>query len=78
MVSHCFKGEYKSARKIQYRLMEFTSSLFLEGSPGGIKASLEVLGMCQNYLRLPNVPVSKSAYNTIKNNLNAVIAQSEV
>lgn len=78
MVNHCFKGEYKSARKIQYKLMEFTTSLFLEGSPGGIKASLEVLGICQNYLRLPNVPVSRSVYNTIKNNVNAFMAQAVV
>jgi len=67
MVTHALKGDFKNARKIQNRLYDFTTSIFLEGNPGGIKAALDFLGLCQNYLRLPNIPVSRTSYNIIKN-----------
>jgi len=78
MVHLCKKGDYKSARKIHFQLTDFTSSLFMEGSPCGIKAAMEIMGLCQNYLRLPNVPVSRTTYNVIKNAINGVIAISAV
>jgi len=78
MVNLCKKGDFKNARKIHYQLSDLTSSLFLEGSPGGVKAAMEILGLCQNYLRLPNVPVSRSTYNVIKTAVNNVISYSAV
>ena len=42
-----------------------TLLLFAEGSPGGIKAALEVQGKCKNVLRLPLWPVSSEHYNKI-------------
>ena len=78
MVTHAMKGAYKNARKIQSKLFDFTSSIFLEGNPGGIKAALETLGLCQNYLRLPNIPVSRSAYNVIKNAMQSINVSSTI
>jgi len=78
MVNYAKKGDFKSARKIQYKLSHFTSSIFLEGNPGGIKAAMEIMGLCQNYMRLPNVPVSRTTYNTIKNALNMALTPIEV
>ncbi len=66
MVSHSLKTNFKSAREIQYRFMEMIELLFTEGNPSGIKAILNILGICQNNLRLPLVPVTKNTYQKIQ------------
>lgn len=78
MVNFCKKGDFKSARKIHFFLQDFTTSIFMEGNPGGIKAAMEIKGLCQNYLRLPNVPVSRATYNVIKNALSSVASFQHV
>jgi len=59
LVNHALKSNFKSAREIQFRYMEMIELLFTEGNPAGIKAMLSVMNICQNYLRLPLVPVSR-------------------
>ena len=65
MVNLCLKGDFEKARAIHYRLLEFTDAMFADGSPAGIKAALEIMGFCQNALRLPLVKVTKSHYTYI-------------
>jgi 4-hydroxy-tetrahydrodipicolinate synthase len=59
MVQHAMKGEVTEARAIHYRLLELVQLLFVEGNPAGIKEVLSHLDVCENYLRLPLVPVSQ-------------------
>jgi 4-hydroxy-tetrahydrodipicolinate synthase len=66
MVKLALEGDVKSARTIHYQLIDFTNSLFSEGSPSGIKAALEIMNLCHQFLRLPLVPVSQEAYNLIQ------------
>jgi 4-hydroxy-tetrahydrodipicolinate synthase len=73
MVQQALKGNFKTAREIQLQFLEMTELLFAEGNPGGIKAIMSYMGLCQNYLRLPLVPVSRSlqvrivkAFETLK------------
>jgi 4-hydroxy-tetrahydrodipicolinate synthase len=66
MVRLALAGNFKSARKIHFRLIEFTNALFLDGSPAGIKAALEKKKFCGNFLRLPLVPVNKEVSNQIE------------
>jgi 4-hydroxy-tetrahydrodipicolinate synthase len=65
-VNHALKGNFKSAREIQFRLIELTELCFVEGNPSGIKAMLNVLNICQNNLRLPLVTVSRTIYTRIQ------------
>jgi len=58
-VQHAMKGEVTEARAIHYRLLELVQLLFVEGNPAGIKEVLSHLDVCENYLRLPLVPVSQ-------------------
>lgn len=53
MVRHCLNGEFDKARKIHYKLINFTGQLFADGNPGGIKYALSVLKICKPFLRLP-------------------------
>jgi 4-hydroxy-tetrahydrodipicolinate synthase len=73
MVKLTMEGNFKSARVLHYKLIDFTNALFADGSPAGIKAALELKKLCHNYVRLPLVPVSQDAYNQI----NSCIGQLE-
>lgn len=72
MINLCLKGDYKKAKDIHYKLLNFTHAIFEEGNPAGIKAALEILQLSQNYLRLPLVKVSKPLYNKIENLINEI------
>ncbi len=58
--------KFDEARKIHYDLLPVMGMLFEEGSPAGLKAFLEAMGITGNHLRLPLVPVSKSLNDKIR------------
>ncbi len=60
MVSLCLRKNKKQALELHYKLFDFINEIFAHGSPSGIKAALEILGLCDNNLRLPLVKVDKS------------------
>jgi 4-hydroxy-tetrahydrodipicolinate synthase len=47
------------ASNIHFKLLAGMHLLFAEGNPGGAKAFLSQMGIIENCLRLPLVPVSK-------------------
>jgi 4-hydroxy-tetrahydrodipicolinate synthase len=65
MVQFGLKGDMKKAREIHFRLFEIITTLFADGSPAGIKAALEIIGVISNNLRLPLVKVEKNIYNQL-------------
>jgi 4-hydroxy-tetrahydrodipicolinate synthase len=66
IVANSLKNNFKSARDIQFRFLEIIELLFIEGNPSGVKAMLNMMNICQNNLRLPLVPVSKSVLSRIQ------------
>lgn len=70
MVRHCLKGDYTSARPLHYKCLEGNDLLFSENNPAGIKAFLYELGLIDNVLRLPLVPLSKPVHQKVKTYLN--------
>lgn len=72
IVNLIFAGDYSKALEKHLKLIEFTDSLFEEGSPAGIKAALSSLGIVKNNVRLPLSEVSKNQYDRIKNLLDAL------
>ncbi len=65
MVQAALKNDFKKATSIHYKIMDLMAALFAEGNPGGIKAALNLLGITENTLRLPLVPVSDKTYKLI-------------
>jgi 4-hydroxy-tetrahydrodipicolinate synthase len=65
MVNLCLKGKFNKARNIHYNLLRFTNALFMDGSPSGIKAAMEILGLCKSNVRLPLAKVNKNVHSTI-------------
>ncbi len=72
LVVHSLKNNFKSAREIQFRLLEIIELLFIEGNPSGVKAMLNIMNICQNNLRLPLVPVSRTIYTRIQKAIDEV------
>lgn len=65
MVNATLKGQLDEARRLHYLLLPFIDALFADGSPGGIKAALDIMKIVPNNLRLPVVKVNKATQGLI-------------
>lgn len=70
MVRAALKNDYPAARINHYRLLTITEMLFAEGNPGGIKAALKILGICDDVLRLPLVNISVGLFEKMKTEIS--------
>jgi len=66
IIRESLANNYPAAQTVQYAMLDLFEALFVEGSPSGIKATLHILGLSQNVLRLPLVPVSQKTYTKIE------------
>lgn len=55
------RGDYVEARRINDTLARLHRAMFLEASPAPAKYALSLLGLCEDELRLPLVPVDSPA-----------------
>ncbi|MBU3714873.1 MAG: 4-hydroxy-tetrahydrodipicolinate synthase [Ferruginibacter sp.] len=65
MVQLALKQDFIAARKINDALIPAYQYMFEENNPAGVKAFLYELGLIDNELRLPLVPLSESIYKKI-------------
>lgn len=72
LVTHSLKSNMKQARAVHEKLLPFSNAIFDEGNPTGIKAALEIMGICQNNLRLPLVKSSKQLYSKLQTIINNI------
>ena len=73
MVDEALKGKFEEAQKLHYKLLDFMELFFAEGSPGGVKAALNILGICENVLRLPLVTISEELTGKIKSRMEKIL-----
>jgi 4-hydroxy-tetrahydrodipicolinate synthase len=66
MVRAALKGDLQKAKKLNDGLIEGYDLLFVENNPAGVKAALAELGLIENELRLPLVPLSKPYHDQLK------------
>lgn len=59
LVHKALAGDYAEARVEHYKLKDIIENLFVEGNPAGVKECLKHAAICQNFVRLPLLPVSK-------------------
>lgn len=62
----CLAGDYAKALAIQDRLMALHDALFCEASPAPTKYAASLLGLCDDEVRLPIVPVSGKGRETVR------------
>jgi 4-hydroxy-tetrahydrodipicolinate synthase len=66
MIRLCLAGDFATARKIHYKLLEAYDLLFVENNPAGVKGFLYEQGLIENILRLPVVPLSKGVQGKVR------------
>ena len=66
MVNAALNDEYSTARFYNDMLHDVHPILYAEGNPVGVKAAVSILGLCQNELRLPLMPLTKGNYDKLK------------
>lgn len=74
MIRLCLNGDFKAAAPLHLDLIEFTRLIFAEGNPGGVKAALKQLGICDDHVRLPLVQVTESLRKAIVAETNRITA----
>ena len=66
MVEHALNGSYHFARKINYKILPLMETNFIESSPAPCKFVMKEMGLCEENLRLPLVPVTASSRAILK------------
>ena len=69
MVRMCLNNNFTEAQPLHYSLIEIISLLFKEGNPGGVKAVLKLLGICNDTMRLPLVNISEETFQELATEL---------
>ena len=63
-------GQWDEARALHYRLLPLMEGNFIESSPGPVKAAMAMMGLLEENLRLPLVPVQEKTRVRLRELLN--------
>jgi 4-hydroxy-tetrahydrodipicolinate synthase len=66
MIQAALEGDFARARVLNTVLLKGYSLLFAENNPAGVKAFLTELGIIENHLRLPLVPLSAAVHEEVR------------
>src|SRR5436190_13903556 len=66
MVEHALNGSFHFARKINYKILPLMEANFIESSPAPCKFVMKEMGLCEENLRLPLVPVTAETRTRLK------------
>ena len=66
MVEKALDGAYTSARKIHYEILPLMEANFIESSPAPCKFVMKEMGLLEENLRLPLVPVTDATRSKLK------------
>lgn len=72
MVHQALEGDFASARQTVYKIDELITYLFEQGNPAGVKAAMKHLGVCDDHVRLPLMPINADLRNKIGAKLAAI------
>jgi len=59
-------GDYPKAREWQYKLLPLIKAMFVETNPIPVKAAMKMLGRGNGVMRMPLLPISDKAGETLK------------
>jgi 4-hydroxy-tetrahydrodipicolinate synthase len=66
MVEHALNGSFHFARKAHYKILPLMEANFIESSPAPCKFVMKEMGLCEENLRLPLVPVAAETRARLK------------
>ena len=61
-----FAGDVAGSAKLQCELLPLVRALFSEVNPIPVKAAMAAMGWCENYVRLPLVPMEEAHWQTLR------------
>ena len=59
MIRAMKEGRIEEALRLHYAMLRMNQLIFADGNPAGIKCLMSHIGLCENVLRLPLVPVNE-------------------
>jgi len=74
MTDLALAGDWTAARALHYKLLPLMEGNFIESNPGPVKAAMAIMGLLEEQLRLPLVPVQESTRARLKEILGHVAA----
>ncbi|MFL6374456.1 MAG: 4-hydroxy-tetrahydrodipicolinate synthase [Pyrinomonadaceae bacterium] len=66
MVEQALAGSFRTARKIHYEVLDLMEANFVESSPAPCKFVMKEMGLIEENLRLPLVPVTKPTQERLR------------
>lgn len=72
MVAAARENDFATARQLNFDMLDIHPLLYAEGNPVGVKAAVSMLGLCENHLRVPLVPLSEGLRETLRKRLSLV------
>jgi 4-hydroxy-tetrahydrodipicolinate synthase len=66
LVAACAGGDFEEARRIHYRLLRLMNLNFVESNPIPVKASLALMGLCEEVFRLPMCPPTEATREALR------------
>lgn len=66
MVRSALQHDFSKAKQLNDKMIEAYDLMFCENNPSGVKAFLAEMGLIQNHVRLPLVPLSSSVHEKVK------------
>ena len=73
MVRAAIGGDFQKARMLNDLLLDVHPWLYVDGNPTGVKAALEMIGLCRKEVRLPLVPASKQTMEGLWEEVKKII-----
>lgn len=74
MVRAALRQDIATAQKLNFKFLELYKLLFIEGNPVGVKAAMELQGLCSRDVRLPLVPMTEQGVHLIMAELEKVLS----
>ncbi len=65
-VNAALDGNWNEARELHYRLLALMEVNFIESSPGPVKAAMALMGLLEENLRLPLVPIQEKSRGRVQ------------
>jgi 4-hydroxy-tetrahydrodipicolinate synthase len=72
LTAACARGDWEEARRIHYRYLRLMNLNFIEANPVPVKASLALMGLCAESLRLPMCPPSEATREALRQELRSL------
>src|SRR3989442_15118573 len=66
MTNLALDGDWTEARALHYRILPLMEVNFIESSPGPVKAAMAMMGLLEENLRLPLVPITEKSRDRIR------------